>query len=299
MSYFNTIVVGSGPAGITASLYLKRAGKSTLLLEKNVPGGLVNMASDIENYPGFDKIDGPTLAMNMFTQIMNAGIEFRNEEAVSIKNIGDKKEVATNKDVYTCDHVIIATGRIPKRLGLPNEKELTGRGVSFCALCDGNFFKNKDVSVVGGGNSALNEALYLANIANSVTLIHRRDSFRAEKETVEKVLQNTKIKVMYDANIIEIKAQDDKLKALVVKTKEEEVKLDVEGLFVYVGFEPQTELFKELDIQTEDDYIIVDENYETNIKGIYACGDIIKKDLYQIVTATAEGATAAHHIISK
>jgi len=298
MSYFNTIVIGSGPAGVSAAIYLKRAGIDVLVLEKNIPGGLLNMASHIENYPGYEKIDGPTLAMHMFSQLQDQGIPFKNEEVIDI-TIKEKKHIVTKNGEYTCDYLILACGRTPRKLGLPNEEALIGNGISFCALCDGNFFKKKDVLVVGGGNSALVEALYLANIANKVTILHRSGSFRGEQKLVHQVQSLPNIEVYFSTQIESLLEENGHFKGVIVNNNGQQKTIIANALFEYIGYDPTNDILHHLDLQNEKGYLKVNSHMETSIPGIYACGDIILKDLYQIVTATSEGAQAAYHIIKR
>ncbi|NLL44355.1 MAG: FAD-dependent oxidoreductase [Mollicutes bacterium] len=287
------LVIGAGIAGMTAALYLKRSNVNVILIEKSAPGGQINMTSKIENYPGFDSIDGPTLAMNIFNQIKSLGVEYRYGNVIDIVDTGKSKIVKTDMDEIECQVVIIATGRIPKELGLENEKQLTGRGVSWCAVCDGFFYKDKKVAIIGGGNCALEEALFLADIAKKVYLIHRRDQFRAELCLQDKINEKKNIEIIFNSNIIELKEKDNKLSEIILETKGKKESLPVDGLFIHVGFKPNLSFIKNLNIKTEDEYIIVDQNMETNIKNIFACGDVIKKDVYQLTTAVGEGAIAA------
>jgi thioredoxin reductase (NADPH) len=295
MLNFDIVVIGSGPSGMTAAIYAKRAGLSVALIEASAPGGQINKTAKIENYPGFSTIDGPTLAYNMFTQANSLGITYKYAKVAEIIDNGDHKVVKTNKEEITCKAIIIATGRKAKELGLENEKGLTGRGIGWCATCDGPLFKDKHVAVVGGGNSALEESLQLATLVGKITLIHRRDEFRGDKILAERVINNPKIEIMYDNVITKINALDNHLDSIDienVKTKEQK-HLEIAGLFIYIGFEPALDFINNINLNMKDGYIVVDENMRTNIKNIYACGDIIKKELYQIVTAVSEGAIAA------
>ncbi len=298
MSYFKTIVIGSGPAGISAAIYLKRAGIDVLVFEKNAPGGLLNMASDIENYPGYEKIDGPTLAMHMFLQLQEQQIPFKNEEVLDI-TIDDKKHIFTKHGEYTCDFLVLACGRIPRKLGLKNEDSLIGNGISFCALCDGNFFKKKDVLVVGGGNSAFVEALYLSNIVNKVTILNRSDTLRAEQKLISKVQERPNIEILFSTKITEILKEDSRFTGVIVNQAGQQRTLMASALFEYIGYDPIQDILSHLELQNQNGYIKVDQHMETSVEGIYACGDMILKDVYQIVTATSEGAIAAHHIIKR
>lgn len=278
---------------MTASIYLKRAGLNVLLLEKNVPGGQINMSSKIENYPGIISIDGPTLAMNIFNQIQELKIDYKYGNVLEIIDNGSLKTVKTDIESYQTKKILIATGRTPKKLNLENEDKLIGRGISYCALCDGNFYKNKDVAVIGGGNSALEEAIYLSNICKKVYLIHRRDQFKAEAILQERLKEKNNIKIIYNEEIQKINTKEDKLVSIDLKN----TRLEIAGLFIYIGYEPDTKFTNKLNINKENDYLLVDNNLMTNIDGIYACGDVIKKQVYQISTAIGEGANAASNII--
>jgi len=298
MSNFDVIIIGAGVSGMTASIYLKRANKNVLLLESGMFGGQINKTSTIENYPGFIKIDGPTLASNIFEQINNLSIDYKLETVTNLKKEDTLFIVTTNKNEYKAKNIIIATGRVPNKLGLKNEEELTGSGISYCAYCDGYFFKDKEVAVVGGGNSALEEALYLSELCTKVYIIHRRDQFKADTILQEKIKQKSNIIVKYNSIVKEAIESDNKLSKIIIENKSKEEILEVEGLFIYIGSNPKNEFINEISLDQENGYLIVDNNMKTNIAGIYACGDIIKKSAYQISTAIGEGATAAISIIS-
>lgn len=295
-SFINTIVIGAGIAGMTASIYLKRAGINVLLLEKSTPGGQITKASSVENYPGFTKIDGASLAMNVFEQVqsLNIDIKFTNVKEVKIEN--NQKIVITDNDEFICDNIIVATGRRPKELSLPLEKGLIGHGVSYCALCDGIFYKDKDVAVVGGGNSALGEALYLSSLCHKVYLIHRRDEYRASQNLVEKAKKKDNIELIINSNITSLNEENDYLKSIIINDKDE---IKVDGLFIYIGNNPDTDFLKNVGINFNNDYIIVNNDMETNISGIYACGDVVDKKTYQLTTAVGDATVAANAIIIK
>lgn len=299
MLIFDTIIIGAGVSGITASIYLKRANKNILLLEKSMIGGQINKTSIIENYPGLVKIDGPTFVNNMQEQIKNLNINLKIETVIDIIKKDDKFIVKTNQNEYLSKTIIISTGRIPRKLDIKNEDKLIGSGVSYCAYCDGYFFKDKEVMVVGGGNSALEEALYLSELCTKVYIIHRREQFSAEDILIDKICKKSNIIPKYNANIKELVEYDNKLSSVVIKTKDKEENIKVSGLFIYIGNVPKIDFAKSLSLNLENDYIIVDENLKTNIKGVYACGDIIKKRAYQISTAVGEGALAALNIINE
>ena len=289
---YDLIIIGMGISGISASIYAKRAGMNVLLLEGSAPGGAVNQISEIENYPGINRISGPDFAYNLFEEVNKLGIEYKLEKVTDVI-IDDSKKVKTTKNVYEAKNLLIASGRRPKRLGLEREEEFLGKGISTCALCDGALYKNSDIAVIGGGSSALSEALYLSNIVNKIYLIHRREEFRGEEILIEEIKKRKNIELILKNEVTKLKIEDDTLKGIILKDGKE---IDVKGIFIYVGFIPNTDFLKNTDIKMEDGYILVNENHETNIKGVYASGDVTKKDIYQIVNAASEGAEAVVYI---
>lgn len=295
---YDVIVVGSGPAGITSAIYLKRANINVCIMEKSAPGGQLNKSSTIENYPGFEKITGPELAYNFYEQILNLDIPFINEEVIKIEDKTSYKIVETNKKTYTCKGIILALGRKPRSFDNKNVSLLEGKGVSYCSLCDGPLFKNQDVSIIGGGNSALEESLYLADICKSVTIINRRDVLRGDKMLVDKVLKKDNINILYNSEVVEFNKKDDFLESLLINTNGKLNKLDVKACFIFIGYVPATDFLSNLDILDEKGYIKTDKNLKTDIPFIYACGDTINKQVYQIVTATGEGAVSAISFIN-
>ncbi len=295
---YDVIVVGSGPAGITSAIYLKRANINVCVMEKSAPGGQLNKSSTIENYPGFEKITGPELAYNFYEQILNLNIPFINEEVIEIEDKASYKIIKTNKKTYTCKGVILALGRKPRSFDNKNVSLLEGKGVSYCSLCDGPLFKNQDVSIIGGGNSALEESLYLADICKSVTIINRRDVLRGDKMLVDKVLKKDNINILYNSEVVEFNKQDDFLESLTINTNGKLNKLEVKACFIFIGYVPATDFLNNLDILDEKGYIKTDKNLKTDIPFIYACGDTINKEVYQIVTATGEGAVSAISFIN-
>lgn len=292
---YDLVIIGMGPAGVSAAIYAKRAGLNILCLDKSMIGGYVNYIDKIDNYPGLNGISGPDLAMNFFEHLNKLDIEFKNKKVISIID-GDIKKIITENEEYLSKFIIIATGRKARYLGLENEKELIGRGISHCALCDGNFYKDKIVAVVGGGNSALQEALHLSNICKKVYLIYRGEEFKVKGQIIDKINEKNNINKLMGINVSELKVENSKLNGLKFDNGKE---LDVDGLFVYIGFEPGTEFAATLGVTDKDGYILVNNKYETVINGIYAVGDIIKKDYYQISTAVADGAIAAINIVEK
>ena len=291
---YDLVIIGMGPAGVSAAIYAKRAGLNVLCLDKAMIGGYVNYIDRIENYPGMI-MSGPDLAFKFYEHIKELDIEFINKEVLSVID-GDVKKVVTNDCEYLSKYVLVATGRVPRKLGLDNEEELEGKGISHCALCDGAFYKGKTIAVVGGGDSALQETLYLSNLCEKVYLIHRREEFRVTGSLLEKIQDKDNVVRIMNTNISGLESKDGKLSSILLDSGDE---LEVDGLFVYVGFVPGTDFANELEITDENGYIIVDKHFESKLKGIYAVGDIIKKEVYQVSTSIGEGAQAAINIIEK
>ncbi|MBR2677921.1 MAG: thioredoxin-disulfide reductase [Bacilli bacterium] len=294
---YDIIIIGAGPAGMTAAIYGKRALKNVLVLEAITYGGQIINTLDIENYPVEAHISGFDFATKLYNQIVDLGAEIKYEKVTEIIDKNDYKEVITSKNTYQTKTIIIATGADNRKLGLENESDLIGKGISYCATCDGNFFKKKDVAVVGGGNTALEDALYLSSIADKVYLIHRRDQFRGDQSVVEKLKEQDNVEFIYNSNVTKLIA-DDSLTAIEVTNKDGSIKnISVKGLFVAIGKVPENENFKKLINIDESGYIIADESCHTNIPGIFVAGDTRNKELRQLVTATADGAIAATEAI--
>lgn len=298
---YDVIIIGGGPAGLAAGLYAGRARLDTLIIEKAREGGQIVNTSEIVNYPGsmVEDESGQSLINRMVEQAKMFGAVTVYDTVEDVKLEGDVKEVKGMSDTYKAKTVILANGAKPALIGCPGEAEFTGRGVSFCATCDGAFFEGLEVFVVGGGDAAVEEAIFLTKYAKKVTIIHRRDQLRATKSIQEKAMENPKIDFMWDSVVKELKGEDvlDGMIVENVKTGERtEVKADPEdgmfGVFVFVGFRPQTELY-EGQVSMENGYIVTDDSMNTNLKGVFAAGDIRKKALRQVVTATADGAIAA------
>ena len=290
---YDVIIVGMGIGGITAGIYAKRAGLNVLMFEKSAPGGMLQKIDKIQNYPGFSEISGPDLALNLFNQVKKVGVPFKFEEVIDVEITEEYKKVITKNGTYEAKNVIVATGRTPKYLGLDNEKDYLGRGLSTCASCDGNFYKGEDVAVVGSGNSALQESLYLANIVNKVYLLHRGVNFKGDDALVERVRNTQNIEIVDGVNIKKINEVEGKIESV---TLDNEKTINVKGVFIYIGYKPDTDMFKKLDITNINGDIIVGENFETEIDGLYAIGDCAKKGVYQLVTAASDGCIAVSDI---
>lgn len=289
---YDVIIIGMGISGITAAIYAKRSNKKVLLIDKAMPGGTLNNIDKVSNYPGLVDISGPDFAANLFKQIKTLDIPYKLEEVKSLKLTDNIKVIETTNNTYQAKNVILAMGRRPKMLGLENESSLLGRGISTCALCDAFFYKDKDIAVVGTGNSALQETLYLANIVNKIYLINRRDGFRGDSMLVDQIKSLDNIEIIYNANIKELNSENNKLSEIILDNNKH---IKVEGLFIYIGSIPETKIVPE-DILDSDGYVIVDKYLKTKLPGVYAIGDIIKKDVYQLVTAAADGARVISYL---
>lgn len=285
---YDLIIIGMGISGLSAAIYAKRANLKVLLLEGSVPGGTLNKISNVENYPGLSSIKGPDFAYNLYEKIQELKIEYKLEEVTDL--LTDSKTIKTKNNVYQAKNILIASGRSPKFLGLENEEKLLGKGISTCALCDGALYKNKDVAVIGGGSSALAESVHLSKLASKVYLIHRREEFRGEEVLINKVKSINNIELIMNNEIKKITEENDKLSGVILKDDKE---LKVNALFIYIGFTPNTNFLKNTDIKMENGYIIVDQYGKTNIPGIYASGDVVKKDIYQLINAASEGSCVA------
>ena len=291
----DVVVIGAGIAGMTAALYLKRANKDVLLIEKGVPGGVINTASSVKNYPGIKEVTGPDFSNMVYEQIKENDVQMMFDTVRNVIVDGDKKIVRLQEMDIVCKYVIIATGKEIRKLGVPNEEKLTGHGVSYCALCDGNFFKGKEVAVVGTGDSALEEALYLSNICKKVTILAKYDYFKCQEYILNDVLKTSNIEILYSSMVENLNEKDGKLSSLDYKKDGELHNLEVSGVFIYIGSTPN--IFASLALELDGNYIKVNELMETSVKGIYAAGDIVKKSLYQLVTASSDGAIAATSIM--
>ena len=290
---YDIIIIGAGPSGMSAALYALRANKKVLLLEKECFGGQIINASNIENYPALSNVSGYDFATNLYNQIKSLGVILKYEEVLEVT---DKKEVITRKDTYKGKNIIIATGLKKRKLNLENEDKLLGSGISYCATCDGNFYKNKNVAVVGGGNTALEDALYLSNIASKVYLIHRRDNFRGEKKLISEVKEKNNIELTLNSNITKIIGEDNLNSIEITDNRNNISRLEIDGLFIAIGNIPDNNRFKNIIDLDENGYIIANTNLKTKTDNIYVAGDTRVKTLRQLVTATADGAIAATEI---
>ncbi|AGU82873.1 thioredoxin-disulfide reductase [Streptococcus anginosus] len=294
---YDTIIIGAGPAGMTAALYAARSNLKVALLERGIPGGQMNNTSDIENYPGYANISGPELAEKMFEPLENLGVEHLFGSVEKIEHQGAIKKVFTEDEVLETKTLIIATGAFHRHLGVPGEEELNSRGVSYCAVCDGAFFRDEDLLVVGGGDSAVEEAVFLTRFAKTVTIIHRRDELRAQKLLQERAFANEKIHFIWDSVVKEIKGDNRVSSVVVENVKTGEVsEHKFGGVFIYVGLDPVSEFATDLGITNEAGWIITDNHMETAISGIYAIGDVREKDLRQVTTAVGDGAVAGQEV---
>lgn len=289
---YDAVIIGSGIAGMTAAIYLKRGGLNPLVIEEGTPGGQLNKITAIENYPGFLKIDGPDLTAEIYSQVEKLNVEYLFDKVIKVDLTKEEKEITTLNKTITCKYLVIATGRLSKKLFSDDERYI-GSGISYCALCDGQLYKDQDVAVVGGGNSALEEALYLSNISKSVTIILRKDTFRGDHTLIEQVKNTKNIKCVYNSNITEYNIENGKLTGVLLDNGKT---INVTGLFISIGSVPSGEIFA---VDKDKGFIIVDNECMTNVDNVYACGDVIKKDVYQLTTAASEGTIVAYSIIKK
>ena len=290
---YDTIIIGAGPAGMTAALYAARSNLKVALIEGGLPGGQMNNTSDIENYPGYANISGPELAEKMFEPLENLGVEHLYGFVENIEDHGDVKKVITDDQEFETRTVIVATGSKHRLLGVPGEEELNSRGVSYCAVCDGAFFRDQDLLVVGGGDSAVEEAIFLTQFAKSVTIVHRRDELRAQKVLQDRAFANDKINFIWDSVVREIKGENRVESVVIENVKSGQVTEHVfGGVFIYVGLDPVSDFTKDLHIQDHAGWIVTDDHMKTSVAGVFAVGDVRQKDLRQVTTAVGDGAIA-------
>ncbi|WP_332648638.1 thioredoxin-disulfide reductase [Lysinibacillus sp. 54212] len=301
---YDVVIIGAGPAGMTAAVYTSRANLSTLMIERGIPGGQMASTEEVENYPGFDTILGPELSTKMFDHAKKFGAEYAYGDVSEIIDGEQYKTIKSGNKEYKTRSIIISTGAEYKKMGVPGEAELGGRGVSYCAVCDGAFFKGKNLVVVGGGDSAVEEGVYLTRFAEKVTIVHRRDQLRAQKILQDRAFANEKVDFIWNSTVKEINEVDGKVGSVTLQSTvdgtESEFKAD--GVFIYIGMDPLTAPFKELNILNENGYVVTNEKMETAVPGIFAAGDVRDKMLRQIVTATGDGsiaAQAAQHFVEE
>lgn len=283
---YDLIIIGMGISGVTAGIYAKRKKLNVLMIDKMMLGGLLNSIDKISNYPGLPDITGSEFVSNLKHQVDSLEIPYVYEEVTSLELDGDIKKVKTSSNVYETKKIILAMGRSPKYLGLPDEEKLIGRGISTCAVCDGFFYRNKDIAVIGTGDSALQESLYLANLVNRLYLLGRSDKLRGSESLIKEVKEKDNIEILKNTEIMKYNIIEEKLESL---TLNDGTNLKVDGIFMYIGFKPNTENLPDT-IKDNEGYIKVNEKLETSIKGVYAIGDIIKKDTYQLISAASDGA---------
>jgi thioredoxin reductase (NADPH) len=295
---YDVVIIGAGPAGMTAAVYTSRGSLSTLMIERGIPGGQMANTEEVENYPGFGHILGPELSTKMFEHAKKFGAEYAYGDVTEIIDGEEYKTIISGKKQYKTRAIILSTGAEYKKMGIPGEAELGGRGVSYCAVCDGAFFKNKNLIVIGGGDSAVEEGVYLTRFADKVTIVHRRDQLRAQKILQDRAFANEKIDFIWNATVKEIHEKDGKVgSATLVSTVDgSESVVETDGVFVYIGMVPLTAPFKNLGILNEAGYIVTNEKMETSVAGIFAAGDVRDKTLRQIVTATGDGSIAAQAV---
>lgn len=295
---YDTLIIGSGPAGMTAALYAARSNLKVGIIEQGAPGGQMNNTSEIENYPGYDNISGPELSMKMYEPLEKFSVEHIYGIVQKVEDAGEVKRVITDDSTYEAKTVIIATGAKYKLLNVKGEDEFTSRGVSYCAVCDGAFFRNQDLLVVGGGDSAVEEAIYLTQFAKSVTIVHRRDELRAQKILQDRAFANNKISFIWDSVVEEIQGNNIKVSNVLIKNVKtgQITNHDFGGVFIYVGMIPVSSMASDLGICDQDGWILTDDQMKTSRPGIFAIGDVRQKNLRQITTAVGEGAIAGQGV---
>ncbi len=294
---YDVIIIGAGPAGMTAAVYTSRANLSTLMLERGVPGGQMANTEEVENYPGFEHILGPELSTKMFDHAKKFGAEYAYGDVKEVIDGTEYKTIKAGNKEYKARSIIISAGAEYKKLGVPGEQELGGRGVSYCAVCDGAFFKGKELVVVGGGDSAVEEGVYLTRFASKVTIVHRRDELRAQKILQDRAFANEKIDFIWNHTVKKINDKDGKVGSVTLVSTQDgaEQEFAADGVFIYIGMVPLTKPFEGLGITNSNGYIETNEQMETKVAGIFAAGDIREKTLRQIVTATGDGSIAAQN----
>jgi thioredoxin reductase (NADPH) len=300
---YDVVIIGAGPAGLTAALYAGRARVKTVLLERGAPGGQLLNTEAIEDYPGFDHITGPELAQRMADQAVKFGVQLENARVTAIHRRGDKQVVETEDGEYTADYVILTAGGEPLKLGIPGETEFQGRGVSQCAVCDGAFFKEEEVAVVGGGDAALEEGVFLTRFAKKVYIIHRRDQFRAQAILVEAARKHPKVELITNTIVTEVKGEDGQVKEITLKdvASGQSRPLKVTGIFIFIGFQPNVQFFDHREHVEHDPlgFLVTDSTMQTSLPGLYAAGDVRSQLTRQITTAVGDATTAAIDAVKK
>ncbi|MCW3764639.1 thioredoxin-disulfide reductase [Weissella confusa] len=298
MRQYDVVVIGAGPGGMTAALYAARANLNVAMLDRGIYGGQMNNTDDIENYPGFTTIKGPELGEKMYQGTVKTGVNFVYGDVQNV-TVDDQqmKHIQTDSDELVASAVIIATGSNNRKLGIPGEEKFSGKGVSYCAVCDGSFFKGKNVTVVGGGDSAISEGLYLANVTDGVNVIHRRNQLRAQKVLQNRAFDNDKIDFTWNTSMTEILGDENHVTGVKIHNNQtgDDTTLDTDGVFVYVGNVPNSQIFNNLNITDQAGWVITNDQMETTIPGIYAIGDVRQKQLRQITTAVGDGGIAGQN----
>lgn len=296
MEQFDIIIIGAGTAGMTAGIYAARANKKTLILEGKNYGGQIINTPDIENFPALNHISGIEYATNLYNQVKELGVTYKREE---VQNITEDRVVTTNKNQYQAKAVIIATGTQNRKLGLEGEDNLVGRGISYCATCDGRFYKGKNVAVIGGGNTAIEDAIYLSDLADKVYLIHRREGFRADQKAIEILKSKENVEFILNNKPHKLIAENKLTRLEIINNENEITMIDVSGIFIAIGQIPNTEIFKDFIDLNESGYIKSKDGVHTNIDKIYVAGDVREKELRQLITAASDGAIAANTAITE
>lgn len=297
---YDVVIIGAGPGGMTAALYASRANLKVLMLDRGAYGGQMNNTAAVENYPGFKSILGPDLAEEMYQSATQFGAEYAYGTVTAVKLDGTNRIVVTDDGEYRAKAVIVATGSENRKLGVPGEEKYSGRGVSYCAVCDGAFFRDRDVTVIGGGDSAVEESIYLTQMVKHVNIVHRRDQLRAQKVAQERAFKNNKIDFTWNSNVIAINGDDQKVTSVTVKNNQTgaEEEVPTAGVFIYVGNVPMTAPFKDLGITDEHGWMVTDNRMRTKVPGIFAIGDVRQHQLQQITTAVGDGGIAGQEVFS-
>jgi len=289
---YDIIIIGAGPAGMTAALYAKQAKKNILIFEKNTYGGQILKANKVKNYPGFKEISGFDFSTNLYNQLTDLNVEIKFEEVIKISDENNFKIVTTPKGNYSTKSIIICTGGTNRKLNLNNEDKFIGKGLSYCTTCDGMFFKDKIVAIYGGGNSAIDGALYLSDICKKVYIIYRKENFQTDNESISKLKEKENIEFIFNANIVDL-IGDNKLERIKLKQQDKDIELNIDGLFIEIGYLPVSEICKNIINTDSNGYIIANEDCKTNIEGIFTAGDVRIKTIRQLTTACSDGTIAA------